>query len=536
MEDVLVVGAGPVGLFLAIELVRHGIRPRVVERRTQHQPLSRAIAIQPRTLEALDGSGVSERLIAQGLKVRHLRFRSGSAELDVPLDELPSSHPYVLILPQSDTERELEERARALGILVERGVELVHLERGDGPPRVLLHHLSDGAEELRVYRWLVGCDGATSAVRRWTDGDLRGREAGVRFLIGDFRAELPLARDASWLHTTGDGLCAIVPLPGSDDRWRLIADTRDTDPIVAEADLLRTVLERRAGLRAEVRQDGWVGGFSVTERAEEHYRRGRVLLAGDAAHTHSPIGGQGMNTGLQDAHNLAWKLALVLRGLADESLIDSYEAERRPVARAVVQQTGTATRFAVARGALPQLVRDRVVGFLGGFGLVQAPFLRRAAEIDVSYRSSPLSGEHGSSPSSGALCAGDHVPDVPIYRTLRTSSLLRSARHVLLLFAGADRPQTTLARLLELARQTARTHPDTVDAWLVVRGGEAPEGCADEPTLLLDPEGQLHQVFGAGVATAFLVRPDGYVGWRCHPVDGAKLRERLSWTSERTPG
>ncbi|MCB9684712.1 MAG: FAD-dependent monooxygenase [Alphaproteobacteria bacterium] len=536
MEDVLVVGAGPVGLFLAIELVRHGLRPRIVDRRTQHPPLSRAIAIQPRTLEALDGSGVSARLLARGLKVRRLRFRSGSAELDVPLDDLPTSHPYVLVLPQSDTERELEERARELGILVERGVELVHLERGEGPPRVLLHRLSDGAEELRVYRWVVGCDGATSAVRRWTDGDLRGREAGVRFLIGDLRATLPLGRDESWLYTTGDGLCAVVPLPGGEDRWRLIADTRDSDPIVPEADLMRIVLEQRAGLRAHVEQDGWVGSFSVLERVEERYRRGRVLLAGDAAHTHSPIGGQGMNTGLQDAHNLAWKLALVLRGLADEALIDSYEAERRPVARAVTQQTGQATRFAVARGAIPQLVRDRVVGFLAGFGLVQAPFLRRAAEIDVSYRSSPLSSEHGSSPSPSALRAGDHVPDVPIYRTLRTSGLLRSARHVLLLFAGADRPPTTLARLVEVARQTARTHPDTVDVWLVVHAGNAPEACADEPSLLLDPDGHLNAVFGAGVATAFLVRPDGYVGWRCHPIDGEKLRERLSWTSERTPG
>jgi 2-polyprenyl-6-methoxyphenol hydroxylase-like FAD-dependent oxidoreductase len=517
VDDVLIVGAGPVGLLLAIELVRHGLRPRIVERKNTAARFSRAIAVQPRTLELLEACGVTRHLVARSQPVRTLGFRTASHRFSWSLDQLPGPHPYVAVLPQYDTEQLLEARARELGILVERGVELVHLEQGDRV-QVMLDR-GRGGQELTHVGWVCGCDGGGSAVRRLAGLDTPATDPGVRFLVADVRADLPYRRDETWLHSGPEGLCAFFPLPGGVDRWRVMADNPPaTDGLEPGLDAVQKVVDGRTDFEVALTADGWIGTFAVREHVAPHFRKDRVFLLGDAAHTHGPVGGQGMNTGLQDAHNLAWKLADVLRHRSPRSWLDSYEAERRPVANQVVADTGRAMRLGTARGLLPELLRDQVLGFLGGFGALRTSILSRATEEHVTYRDSPLSSSVGKAPTPTSLEAGDHVPDVVIHRELRLQSLLRTPRHTLFLFAR-DREHE-----LALAAEASTLLEDRLEVFVIP--------AADDPDpqgrlLLPDPHGALRDTFGAAAGAAYLVRPDGYVGWRAYPVDGPSLRAEL---------
>lgn len=514
MNDVLITGAGPVGLLLAIELVRHGLRPRIIERKKGPARFSRAIAIQPRTLEALEACGVTRELVARGVPVRTLGFRTTSNRFAWSLDDVPGPHPYVTILPQFETEQLLEARARELGILVERGVELVHLQGKDDGVDVILDRGRGGQEMLGV-GWVCGCDGGGSTVRRLSGLDVEATDTGVRFVVADVRASFPYRRDESWLHAVEDGLCAVFPMPGGDDRWRVMGDLPpDGDPTEPGLEVVQHLVDRRTDLEVPLTSDGWIATFWAREHVVRDYRAGRVLLVGDAAHTHGPIGGQGMNTGLQDAHNLAWKLADTIRHGAPPAWLDSYDLERRPVAQRVVADTGRAQRLGTAKGAVPEFFRDRVLGFLGGAGAFARDVMTRASEVEVRYPDSPLS--HRGPTRADALAPGDHVPDVVIYRELRLRSLLRSPRHVLFLFVG-DPAETALQ-----AAAAHRLLPDRLDVHVVPPLGG--EGGKDG---LADPHGALRDTFGAAPGSAVLVRPDGYLGWCAHPASTASLEAEL---------
>jgi 2-polyprenyl-6-methoxyphenol hydroxylase-like FAD-dependent oxidoreductase len=525
-DETLVVGAGPVGLFLAVELARHGLRPRVVERHRWASPSSRAVAIQPRTLEIMEAAGVTSRIEARGVRTSRFHLVLGRRHVEGSFDRLDTAHPHVVMLPQHGTERILEDRAQALGVTVHRGVELTGMVPDEDGVAVVTRG-ADGLERLDRYAWVVGCDGARSQVRRQAGIGWHGGATGHRFTVADVRMSFPGERDETWLTLSEHGLVAVFPLPSGPDAWRVIADRAPEEHVEPTAASVEALLRTRTSFRPARVDATWVASFQVDERVAARFRAGRVLLAGDAAHIHSPVGGQGMNTGLQDAHNLAWKLALVARRAAPDALLDSYSAERRPVAQAVVLDTGQATRLATARGRVPRALRDRVLGYLGGFELVQAPVLRRTAEVDVSYRASPLSVQEGRAPARSAIHAGDHAPDAQIHPGLRLSRLLRGTGHVLLLFDGGRRDAAAFARLRYVAETIGQRYAAQLEVHLVVAGTERPAGAAEATPTLLDPHRQLHAGFGATPGSGFLVRPDGYVGYRGAPVDVLGLRRYL---------
>ncbi|MFI6076289.1 FAD-dependent monooxygenase [Actinoplanes sp. NPDC051343] len=341
--DVLIVGAGPTGLTLAGDLARAGIRYLLLERRTDTANATRAFAVHARTLEELDARGVADPLIATGQRVDGVRL-FGQAQLD--LSGLPTRYPYVLITPQYQTERVLASRA---GVTVTAGAEITKITQdADG----VTAFLTDG-RTLRA-RYLVGSDGVHSAVRESLGLPFPGRSVVRSIMLADVRFTTP-PPSVLTVNAAAGAFAFIAPF--GDGWYRVFAwngDERpDSDPI--SLDEIRATVQRVNGTDFGMHDPRWMSRFHSDERQAPHYRVGRVFLAGDAAHCHSPAGGMGMNTGIQDAANLGWKLALAVHG--HTSVLDTYESERWPVGRMVLRTSGALVRLAVVRSAMQQRLR-----------------------------------------------------------------------------------------------------------------------------------------------------------------------------------
>jgi 2-polyprenyl-6-methoxyphenol hydroxylase-like FAD-dependent oxidoreductase len=490
--DVLIVGAGPTGLSLAVQLARWGVRHRVIERTPAPHETSRALGLQPRSLMHFAGMGIADAAVAAGSipsaanvydrERRLLRLSLRNAGT--------SKQPYrfMLAVQQSDVERLLATRLCELGGGVERPRELVAASQDDGGVTATL----DGDERVRA-RWLVGCDGAHSTVRHLLGVTFAGRTYPQRFLLADAELDWPLSAEEThaWLHP--DGLFACLPMTRR-GRWRLFATTETEtesgggggEPDASDEQALamwQRLLRARTGQRsALVRGVPWTSDFQVSRRVVDRYRVGRALLAGDAAHVHSPLGGQGMNTGIQDACNLAWKLALVTCGRAPERLLDTYQEERLPVARHVVDTTDSGTRILVSGNPVLRAVRDRVLLPLLSLKAIQARMLEETFELNVNYRGSSLSRSHG----RGGPRAGDLAPGG---------------------FEG------TGFTLLAVGDEAMRAGHAAMAAW----GG----------LLHVRPvaERAVPEAYHGRGSAMYVIRPDGYVGLRCRPASADHLEE-----------
>ena len=356
--DVLIVGAGPTGLTLAASLLVRGIRATIVDRQNAGANTSRAAAVNARTLEVLEGLDVARRLVKEGIEAPLFSIRDGSKVL-IPIDfsHLPTAYPYTLLVPQSTTERLLLDRVRELGGDVER-------------PRVLksVTQDSDGATatfadgDIKRARYVVGADGMHSTVREQAGIEFRGEPYAQSFVLADVHltGEVPTAEVV--LFWDSAGLAVVAPLP--DGSFRIVAPVDDA-PEVPSVAVIQDILDSRgAGAgRTTVTDLVWGSRFQVHHRVADTYRAGRILLAGDAAHVHSPAGGQGMNLGVQDAVALGDALAAVVAG-APDSVLDDYAAARRPIAQQVISLTDRMTRLAtLPRGA--RSIRNVALGVAG---------------------------------------------------------------------------------------------------------------------------------------------------------------------------
>jgi len=420
--DVLVVGAGPTGLMLANQLARRGIRVTIVDRHAEPARETRALGVQARTLEIYTHLGIVERAlslgkIATGANIwadgRHMaRVTFGDAGRGA------TPYPYILILGQDDNERLMGEHLRGFDVDVQWNTELTGMtERHDGVEATV--KTPEGTRTLRA-RFIGGCDGAHSAVRRLTGITFPGAPYEHVFFVADTELTGTMVPDEVNVYLWRSGFHLFFPMRGQ-DHWRLVgilpAELRDR-PDVRFEDVVPS-LQKEAGEGIVFRRCSWLSTYRIHHRAASHFRSGRCFLLGDAAHIHSPVGAQGMNTGLQDAYNLAWKLACVIRDGADERLLDSYEAERLPVARRLLQTTDRAFRLVVASNALAGLVRTQVIARVAAFGMsrtsVQAAAFRVVSQTGIHYRDSALSRTRGHMPA-GAPRAGDRFPWLRVER------------------------------------------------------------------------------------------------------------------------
>jgi 2-polyprenyl-6-methoxyphenol hydroxylase-like FAD-dependent oxidoreductase len=452
--DVVVVGAGPTGLMLAGDLVEAGVRVVLLERRAGESNLARAFAVHARTMEQLQIRGVAAELAASGTTIGKLVLY-GRAAID--LSRLPSRYPSLLITPQSRTEEVLTRRLERLGGSIVGGSEVVGVAQ-DANGVELRVRGADGAERRQRASYVVGADGVHSAVRTALGLPYPGRSVVRSLMLADVRMTDPPA-DVLAVNGVGDAFAFVAPF--GDGWYRVFAWNRhhqvdDTAPV--ELSEVREATRSALGTDFGMHDPRFLSRFHSDERQVPSYRVGRVFLAGDAAHCHSPAGGQGMNTGIQDAANLGWKLAAAVAGWGGEALLDSYQAERHPVGRQVLRSSGLLVRLALVRPRWGRAVRNVVVTALLGMPPISAKAAGVISAIGLRYPAPP-----GADPR-----VGTRVADVALRDGRTLADALRGGRFVLLGSPAADLP-------------------GPVDAAEPRGGGER-----DQLTL---------------------VRPDGYVGW-----------------------
>ena len=381
--DVVVVGAGPTGLALACGLAARGVEPLVLDRVAQGGNTSRAAVLHARTLEVLEAIDVTEHLLRRGVVVPRFTIRDRDRPLlEIPFDDLPTAYPYTLMLPQDVTERILGERLAALGGRVHRPFAVTGVRIGDEGAEVTVAGPDGSAVPVHA-RYVVGCDGMHSAVREGAGIGFTGDRYPQSFVLADVGLDWPLPRDEVNLFFSPDGLVVVAPLPR--DLYRVVATLDEAPETLGIADV-QALLDARgpAAASAVVRHVAWSSRFRVHHRIADSYRRGPVFLAGDAAHVHSPAGGQGMNTGIQDATMLAGLLADALGGHAATADLDRYEAVRRPVAVGVVAMTHRLSRAATARNPVTRALRNTALRAAGRLRPVRHALAMNLSELNTA--------------------------------------------------------------------------------------------------------------------------------------------------------
>ncbi|MDP1919051.1 MAG: FAD-dependent monooxygenase [Myxococcales bacterium] len=386
--DLLIVGAGPTGLAAACDALRHGLTVRIVERRATRSEYSKALVLHARTLEVLEVLGCANELVAAGQRFSALNVRTSTSARPLRVDLLKRSwgdtrYPFWLSIPQYEVERILEARLAALGGVIEWSTELTSLDdRGDHVVAKL--SASSGAGLEHSARWVLGCDGGRSATREQLGVALTRQDVGVTFALADVHTTCELVEDEGHVVLSSEGVLLIVPMPER-GLWRLIVQVPKEAELVSPSDW-GALVQRRAGIELGIHRLGWTSKFDLTSGVADRFRKGNVFLLGDAAHVHSPVGGQGLNTGVQDAHNLVWKLALLKKGLATElsdALLDSYESERQPIARQMVRATSIATRLLTVTNPVVRWVRGRFARLVLSRARVQDQLARGVGMLDL---------------------------------------------------------------------------------------------------------------------------------------------------------
>jgi 2-polyprenyl-6-methoxyphenol hydroxylase-like FAD-dependent oxidoreductase len=546
--QVLVVGAGPVGLFMAAELSRHGVSCRIVDKNDGPTHDTRAAAIQARTLEILESLGLADEFVQAG-NISHAKATYTSDYKLIKyltFDELDSAFPFVLQLPQSQTERLLAGSLARLGTEVERRVELVAFEQDEDGVRATLQS-PDGRQETANVSYLIACDGAHSSVRHALGVSFSGDDYPTDLISADVQVDWKLPRDEQLSFFAAEGMLTIFPLPRG--RAAIVADigpAQGDHPPPGEPTLedLQAMFDARTP--GGVLSDPiWSVRYRVHCRQAERYQVGRVFLLGDAAHVCSNIGGQGMNTGMQDAYNLGWKLGLVLNARSPASLLDSYHPERHQAGRDMLCLSDHLHRNVLREEphlSLSEALRQRLATVLASQEVMQQRMRRAVAELNIAYRHSPIVAEHhhflpglhgahasvhgwhdfGAGPRAGDRAVDARLMLYPGREPVRFFQRLRGTRHHVVLFAGALATGETHQRLQALAEAIMHAHPDRTESHLIVPH-EFPEDLAVKGEILLDPRGELHHRYGARSACLYVVRPDGYIGFRSQPPDAEAL-------------
>jgi 2-polyprenyl-6-methoxyphenol hydroxylase-like FAD-dependent oxidoreductase len=519
--DVLVVGAGPVGLLLGTELQRDGVAVKVIDRMPSRGFFCKALGITARTLEIFDNLGIVDRAIGAGTWLTGVETwvdgaRVPTRSMRVPDEGLPYGS---LSLAQYETERLLEAAFAEHGAHVSYGCTLNSFIENDETIDAFLTGAQGEALTLRC-KWLVGCDGAHSKVRSGLGLSFEGEQYPQTFALADVDIDWSCPRGPMYRFEWTDPArakvsVAAVPVRGSAKRYRLSMIVPDeqasllNNAVTPDFETMCNLLLPSLPEGSQLSSMRWSSVYRVSHRLASTYGGGRAFIAGDAAHIHPPVGGQGMNTGLQDAHNLAWKLAHVAKGLMGPTLLESYQAERHPVGVDVVKSTSAALNAVLARQAANPAMRE--------------------TQLLISYRGSPIINDLWPDADPTAPAPGDRAPDARaltqlfVGHTRRLHEYIGRGKHTLVGYV--DEPAQCDA-FVDGCRALSAALPDAVSAVLVTAPGCDVSDC-EFATTLTDASGEFATMYHASGGAVWIVRPDGYIGWRSRDCSGAEMRSWL---------
>lgn len=544
-HNVLIAGAGPTGLAMAIECKRAGIPVRIIDKSEQPAQHSQALGVQARTLEQFERYGIADEAVAHGRKLYHGSLVSEQKKIfDFDFSRVPGRYPFALFLPQSETERLLIAHLQSLGGDVERGTELLSFRNDkDGVEAQLRHH--SGVTQTFAARWLIGCDGAHSVVRRDLQVPFEGDTVGLDFFLGDLELAGPdVPGDELRVHSHHGNVVFIGRLDDKLHRVIVILHPgRETAPADRQPSLedFQSAIDA-TGARITVRSSAWVTPFHINQRKAKQYRVDSVFLAGDASHIHSPVAGQGMNTGIQDAANLAWKIAAVADGAGVE-VLDTYNEERGAVGETLLKVTSRGLSAGTSDNPIFEGLRNLIGPALSNMEGVKRAVAGFVSETAINYRGSSIAADYG---GEGSLRAGDRVPNPDVEfsggKQGRLLDPLKDGRALALAIGIEDvrkvRARVPRANVVELRCAdailgTEMESPTGAQAGEVpgyhAVSAEFPDSAAVSATAaarafmpvgLLTPE--ITHLFG-DENRVLVVRPDGYLGFRGCLDDLARL-------------
>jgi 2-polyprenyl-6-methoxyphenol hydroxylase-like FAD-dependent oxidoreductase len=423
----LVIGAGPTGMTAAMELKRMGVDVRLVEHAAQPSTTSRALAVQARTLELFAQRGMLQSMLDKGNPTSRVTvFGDGKQLFQMDFAHNGTDFPYMLMIPQSDTEQVLRDELAKLGVAIEWEVAYAALAviNPEGPVAVTLRHKDGRVEEVQT-EYLIDCEGAHSVTRTTLGLEFAGKTRSENYVLGDVHSDGGPSEKELTIFSSEHGFLGMFPMQGG--RFRLIAshplsESKDgTEPTLED---IQAIYDQRSHIPGRFHDMVWSSYFRINSRMIHQLSKGRIFLGGDAAHIHSPAGGQGMNTGIQDMVNLGWKLAMVIQGKASPKLLDTYTADRVPVIEGVLEGTEGLTDAIGTQSGVVRFALEHLAPWLTSTNVVQTNATRRMSQVLFDYRKSPLS---KTVHAGGSLHAGDRVPNLPVIRIGDDAETLSSA-------------------------------------------------------------------------------------------------------------
>ncbi len=520
---VLIVGAGPTGLMMACELARYGISIRIIDKKPERTQTSNAAVIHIRSLELLDHIGIVDRFLSLGVQCKAFRLHGidGQELARIPLDQNDSHYLFSLFIPQSETERILNEHLEEFHRTVERPVELIDIKQEDQKVISTLRH-ANGEIETVISDWLIGCDGYHSIVREKCYISFSGEDLREEYIVGDFELKSELSQDS------GDGFLGtgkvLAFFPLGSNKYRVVANLDRSGGIEAnlsQKEIMKLIEERSHGL-FKVSSVLRISPFWIHSKIAKRMRKGLAFIAGDAAHVHSPAGGQGMNTGLQDAYNLAWKLALVIKNQANPSLLDSYQAERYPISQTIVSATEHLTKIGVsAIPFLPKLRDFLIKNTVGRSKFLQKKLGGLLTQSLICYTNSPII-DYQTKMKKGAPQSGEQAPDIFIAPSQRLYDYFRNLHHHLLLFTSYQMSNENTHFFKKIIEGITSQYTDIIP-WIV-----APKTIPKLVNVIVDSDFVVHKRYGFDQPGLCLIRPDQYIAFISIGWDLAGLEKLLN--------
>ncbi len=502
---VLIVGAGPTGLLMACELARHGIAFRIIDKKPEHTSASNATWIQTRTIELLDQIGLAPRFLKTGHPCKAINlYVDGKSLATIPLNGIDSTYPFILMLPQSETEKLLIERLAELKAKVEWSSELIDMKQ-EGTIVQSTVKLPDGKTETITSNWLIAADGANSIIRAKCKIFFPGEDLTEQFVVADAHIDSFTTKNEIHLFFDEGTLFAASPMGGN--KYRIAANLHLDHPrqTFYEKEVVDLVQERGHGAYY-VKDVSWISPFWIHGKVAEQLRHHSIFLMGDAAHTHSPAGGQGMNAGLQDAYNLAWKLALVIKNKANPLLLDSYQSERHPVVSEIVNQTEHFTKMALFDKSFLTNLRKFSQHILQDDKELINKTSAMISQTAIQYQDSPVIDYDNS--NNRLIAPGKRAPDVAIDQSTRLYDYLRNTYHNVLLFTGTTENNLALSNIKQLQEWLNQLHPDLIKTHVITN-----KKLNDIDDTIFDASGIIHQSYGITNPTLLIIRPDNYIAY-----------------------